>query len=232
MSIRISYKNKVNNELNILKKLIQKNKDSIISLRNSDLQLEFITTKVEKIIENINKKNEEVRILEQKILDTDSGKLDEEIENDIKKNTLIASNKTLETKQKKLIIKDISIEDKTRMNIFIKNEKTANRNNKYENKNYESSFKYFCKISDKLPNNIIEKLKDMPNNKGYIIRDSFFFGEKANDNSGILTMFEKKYNEKNILYIHEYSMTEHKIYKKIDKNKKFLFSTVLRKIIN
>ena len=47
-------------------------------------------------------------------------------------------------------------------------------------------------------------------------------GEKPNDKSGITLLFEKKYNEKNVLYIHEYTIGEHKIYKKIDKNKKFL----------
>ena len=229
---RISYKNKLSNEVKILNNLIRKSRESILSLRISDLHSDFIINRVEKLTEDIKLKTNIVMDLEQKISNVDSGLLDDVIEQEIKKNQDVAIEKTKETKHKKSVIKSISLEDKSRMDIFISKEKTANRTNKYENKNYDSSYKYFCKISEKLPYNIRENLKNMPNNKGYIFKDSWFMGEKPNDKSGITLIFEKKYNEKNVLYIHEYTIGEHKIYKKIDKNNKFLFSTEKRRVIS
>ena len=223
-NIRISYKNKIINDIKSINIFIQKNKDSIISLRTSDLHPDFIFNKIILLTENIKVKNDILCSLEKRLKDTEDGLLDEEIENEIKHNILNASNKTIITKKKKDDIKFVSIEDKNKLDIFIKKEKITTRNNKYEIKTFNSSYKYFCKINEKFPMYMLEKLRNMPNNKGYIFRDSWFMGEQQADNSGIITMFEKKYNEKDVLYIHEYTNVEHLIFKKIGNNRKFLFS--------
>jgi hypothetical protein len=226
MSIRTSLKNKLLQDIKDINYYINKNRESIISLRNSDLNIEFITGKVIKVNEDISKKQETLSLLEKRLDDLENGYLDEEITNEMKNNSELVNSKSLETKNKKIKTRT---EDKLQLNKFISKEKADRRFFKYEKKEADYSYRFFCKTIDKLPNHISENLKDMPNNKGYIFKGIHFFGKKQKDNSGLLTMFEKRYEEKDVLIIHEWSEREYKVFKKHGKNAKYLFSSVIRK---
>ena len=67
----------------------------------------------------------------------------------------------------------------------------------------------------------------MPNNKGYIYNGLYCYGDLPPEPNMNLVLFEK--NKNNILYIHEWSETEYKIFKKIGKNKKTFVSSKMIK---
>lgn len=77
-------------------------------------------------------------------------------------------------------------------------------------------YNWMQKINYSIPNYIIENLRKMPNNKGYIWKGIFHFGLlDAEQPYHIKTFFEKN---NDILYIHEISPNYYKIFKKIDKS--------------
>lgn len=57
------------------------------------------------------------------------------------------------------------------------------------------------KVSQQLPHYMRRNLKNMPNNKGYIHRGVWFYGEERTNNYNIRLMFEKIDN--NTLRIHK-----------------------------
>jgi hypothetical protein len=71
-----------------------------------------------------------------------------------------------------------------------------------------------CQVSEELPSYIIENLKEMPNNKGYIWRGVWFYGE-LKPQPGPCVMFEK---QREIMYIHEIYPDKHMLFKKMGKN--------------
>lgn len=93
-------------------------------------------------------------------------------------------------------------------------------------KDYNYYYRVFSKAKDTLPEYMRENLKVMSNNKGYIWRDCWFFGEQSPEPRQPLVMFEKKGP---ILYIHELDSRQHRIYEKHGKEKKKLVSSVARK---
>ena len=226
---RITLKNKFLQDIKDITYFITKSRTNIASLRTSDLNLDFISSRIIKINEDILKKQEMLETLEKKIVDLENGDFDEEIKNEMKKNSEIIYGKSVESKNKKIKTRE---EDTIKMKKIISKEKTDRRIIKYEKKDADYSYRFFCKTIDKLPGHIVKNLKDMPNNKGYIYKNIHFYGEREKDNSGLITLFEKKYEEKDVLIIHEWSNTEYKIYKKHGKDKKYLFSSKRRKLIS
>lgn len=73
---------------------------------------------------------------------------------------------------------------------------------------------------DTLPKYIKKNLSDMPNNKGYIYKGTWFYGLKKPETKQPNVMFEKLRN--GILRIHETSDTEYKVYEKSGKDMKQL----------
>lgn len=95
-------------------------------------------------------------------------------------------------------------------------------------KDYVSSYRYYCKVAQSFPSYMSEKLKFMPNNRGYIWRGCWFFGERDSEYGQPTVMHEKRGGQ---LLIHEYDKYEHRTYEKTDKGKK-LISTVPKKPIS
>lgn len=101
MSIRITLKNKILQDIKDTNYFINKNRESINSLRTSELNIDFISSRTIKINEDISKKQDILNILEKKLSDLENGDLDEEIKNEMKKNSEIISGKSIESRQKK-----------------------------------------------------------------------------------------------------------------------------------
>ena len=190
MSIRITLKNKILQDIKDTNYFINKNKESINSLRASELNIDFISSRIIKVNEDISKKQEILNILEKKLSDLENGDLDEEIKNEMKRNSDIISGKSIESRQKKIKTRE---EDTIKLKKLFTKEKIDRRCFKYEKKDFDYSYRFYIKTVSKLPNHIAENLRDMPNNKGYIFKNIHFYGEKNKDNSGLLTFFEKKY---------------------------------------
>ena len=65
----------------------------------------------------------------------------------------------------------------------------------------------------------------MPNNKGYIWRGCWLFGELQSERGQPIILFEKN---RQTMYIHEYKTNEYKLFIKEGRNQKYLAKHELR----
>ena len=98
--------------------------------------------------------------------------------------------------EEKDIRREKRYEKKTRINTenkkvsrqFYQNSRQASSKDRYNQKQYDYHYKYFVRQSAKVPNFVLDNLKRMPNNKGYIWRKIWFYGAlpipKAKDKNG------------------------------------------------
>lgn len=200
------YRKEYANEIHINKLSLEKTQqrdrevlENLGKLKNTETK----QRKTSEIESNINKREKNISILSQREEDFLTGRLDAEINNQIKN------------------IKKIKKEFKRRPEKeFVKKEK----NN--DERDYNYYYKIFCKTKTSLPEYMRENLKTMSNNKGYIWRNCWFFGSLPPEPRQPVVMFEKNGA---ILYIHEIDNREHRIYEKHGKEKKKLISSVPRK---
>ena len=105
--------------------------------------------------------------------------------------------------------------------------KRSDNNTKRE---IEKSWQYFVKTRDTIPVYMIKKLKNMPNNKGYIWKSIYFYGERPANVGEAVILFETQ--KEGILVIHEITEKEYKIWYKKGTAKKILHSCTPRRKID
>jgi hypothetical protein len=151
---------------------------------------------------------------ENRIAEILSGKYDEEFLAGVKRDTATYGEKLQAYQKKKIIIAE---EDE------LKRQKLENRPKEKETKYIEKDYKYFWKvyqkICDSIPDYMREKLRNMPNNKGYIWRGCHVFGNLPPEPGKNVTLFEKRGQ---LMRIHEITSGEYLIYEKYGKERKNL----------
>jgi len=227
----ISNKRQFRNQLHIDKKSIEfgliRNENTIKQLKNSDLNIEFCTTKIEKIKIDTIEKNIKLEILTREISELECGLLDIRISDKIIKNkheSDVRENKALITKIQK---KEENDRKKEISEEYWNKIKENNHIQSQKKRDIRYAYKLYNKAIETLPEYMLKNLNEMPNNKGYIWRSCQFFGKLKEQNNQPVILFEK--SGKNILLIHEITQSEHKIFKKEGKNRKILDSTTIRK---
>lgn len=99
-----------------------------------------------------------------------------------------------------------------------------------EKKDLNYSERVFYKIVSTIPDYMLENLKDMPNNKGYIWRGCWLFGlQPADKYDNYTVLFEKLRG--GVTKIHEFDKHNYNIYEKVGKERKTLISTQPRRKI-
>ena len=94
-------------------------------------------------------------------------------------------------------------------------------------KEMERSYRYYIKTVSSIPDFIKRKLAQMPNNKGYIWRGMYCFGDLRAERDGPLVMFEKRGDT---LVIHEWSDTHYRVFTKVGQNRKTLVHSASRNL--
>jgi len=79
-----------------------------------------------------------------------------------------------------------------------------------------NAYKNYLKTVDSIPRYISNNLKQMPNNKGYIWKNIYLYGELDSIEGEPRVLFEKKYGGE--LLIHEWTATTYTIYEKKNKD--------------
>jgi len=121
--------------------------------------------------------------------------------------------------QEKARKKDIREHYYTSLRKFCKSRRTSRYQLRREQRWLNKTEKFF-------PDWKLKKLKNMPNNKGYIWRGIYYYGYRP-ATKGPIHLFEQKGKK---LFIHEITKQFHKVYVKVDKNsKKQLVETRPRK---
>jgi len=217
------YIQELENKVNFLENFKIRQEENLKNLFKSNI-LNSLKLEKEKEIKNlIKEKDNELESLKKEINQTNIGENDEKINSFYKKNETKKEIKS-NVIEKKLSKQSQNIIYKKKVNNFKAFDRSDNENiPEYVLKN---SYKYYNKILDTFPDYLQKKLDYMPNNKGYIFRDCWFFGKQPEDN-GPLTMFEKK---KDVLRIHEYTQKEYRLFEKIGNDYKRLVFVQPRKI--
>lgn len=213
---RISERNNLYEKILHEKSAIQKERRSVELLKqNSTLSQEFIRTKIEKSKDRISKCQDNIDMYEKKREDVKKGYYDEEISKSYKQSfqkPVAPPVKKKEPVYKKPV-------DRTKF--------TSDR--RISKEEIKRAYKYFNSVSDTIPEYLTKKLKQMPNNKGYIWRGVYFYGEKPIEKNRPTTMFEKN---KGVLMIHEWHENKYQLWKKEGDAKKVLVDQYNRTIKN
>ena len=213
--IRINERNNITIEIRRIENLVKKNTETIERYRSQPNSV-YTTTQIEKL--NVLNKQHEQKLTELKLKydDVSAGALDTVLTQNI-----ADSNKVV---QDKLNLSKVKLYEKKTKQI----ENKAFLDNKYKNNRREGmSDSYLQKETDRFFNNlnsvpdyILENLKNMSSNKGYIWRGIACFGEKQQDKDNNLILFEKC--KGNLLKIHEYTDTHYIYSEKVGKNQKVI----------
>lgn len=211
--MRIAERNLINNQVRKLQKYIDIDASSICKYHNNDS--EYATTQIWKLKEKNKDRKAELDKLHEKLLNLNAGLLDNELmkihEKNMQKNTVEVQRKTTETLKKKVI-------EQPKQQFIKSNLKYLE---KLDAKEVERAYKYHIKSIDSIPDHIANKLKNMPNNKGYTWKGMYLFGElPAEENVETTSIFERIKGD--ITVITEWSTIDCKVYHKQGKNKKKL----------
>lgn len=213
MSLIISEKNKVRESIRLLQKNIEHSTDTIKRFRTQPSST-FIITQIEKHEKSIETDKNQIVVLEKRLSDLESGILDAEINAQNKENKKEAVLKEATKKKKK------DDENKLKTENSKKSKEFESKNRDYErgerNKEYDMNraFKYYEKSVESIPDYMLDNLKNMPNNKGYIWRDIYCYGELPAEQNQPTTLFEK---QRDLLIIHEWATKYYTIYHKLGK---------------
>jgi hypothetical protein len=152
-----------------------------------------------------------------KVDQIENGIYEDQLKQEFEENRKLIENKASATKKKK--------EDSK---LFDNQPQTRKKNSKpvYE-KNFEREFDYaerhFYKDMATIPDNLLDKLKNMPNNKGYVWRNIWFFGEKPVSHIHEYTLYEKQ-NQKYLVHVYDLRSRTYSLYNKDNTGKQHLMN--------
>jgi hypothetical protein len=218
---------KIETELNNISRSEQKRQEDLTKLKSLQLSKAVREQQHTIITEELNRYALRREELLQRKNDLLSGKLDSEMK---KADELLMKKATQKSTHKNRDELDI---------IPVASVSFRNEDRNIE-KIMDKEFSYYNEVNSTLPRFISEKLDDMPNNRGYIWRGVWYFGQQPSRNDQPLVMFEKY---QKVLYVHEYSrdqpsfagydsapgpnqtVTEHKMYERNGKDQKLISCT-------
>jgi hypothetical protein len=226
-SKRKDYINKILSEIMNLENSIYADNNMLDSIKNQG-ETPFVMAQINKVETRNNIKIIDIENLNIRLKHINMGHLDNEFLSEIQQNKIDQDthksyiiNKRLEQSKIKEAKSKISQD-------FYKKTAQGDRETKWSVKNIEKTYQHFLRTNDSIPQYILRNLEDMPNNKGYIWKGIICLGELPEETKYPLTLFER---QKGLLIIHEWTYTEYKIFHKKDKDKKVLFSSQIRKVM-
>lgn len=224
-SLRITEKNKINNWIKENQGFINTNKRTINRFKTQD---SIDTSRIDKLLDKNEELLNKVKELQKRYEDVDKGLLDDELQESVNK----VNNEIRRKNEEKLIKKNIVKEQLDKQKVISKKYYQSQITSGNNERNMNNSEKYFNKVCDNLPDYLLKKLKNMPENKGYIFRGIYFYGYKkvpAHKRTSRI-LFE---NNRKRFFIHEWNdktglYTKHE---KID-NKNVLIEEKPKSLIN
>lgn len=252
---RIEFLNATRIRITQLKNSIKRDTETISNLKNLYTKKEDYEKKKESMLNKIQEKNDEIETLEEKEGIILEGGCDDEIKEtlvanpkkelsvakisldkktnnkpDIKIGTKKVYEPVIEVKTVKPVIatptsqqpKNSKERKKERQEQKQAEQKEYNRK-KYESENY---YRFFCKAIETIPDYMTRNLKTMPNNKGYIWKGCWFFGDLPAEKNEPMVMSNKPYKQEPRTYV--ISDTDQKIFEKGKDGRKKLIATVKR----
>lgn len=216
-SLRLAEKNKLQQYIKDSKRAIERENDTIDRFQKMEYNNVDQITKRQV---GVNKLKDSVKEAEKRLKQLLKGELDQVLQeeaNNAKNEIKLKNDESLRKKAELLADKK---EKAAKSLAYYKEGNKVAREARYANKTMDQSYKHFCKACDSLPEYMLQKLANMPNNKGYVWKSVYCYGDKKAERGQPVTMFERK--NKDILHIHEWTDDEYFLYQKEGKNRKTL----------
>ena len=213
--LRIAERNIVRIDIKQIESVIKRNKETIDRLKSQE-KSDFNTKQIEKNKIALKDNEQKLLVLEERLEDITSGKLDNEMTEKINStNTGLLSKQQIAETKNKIKKETKKKEEKIHLDTEYKNRKREGVNEYTLQKETDK----FIRDCETVPDYILQNLEEMPNNKGYIWKGIMCYGKKPKDSNTII-MFEKC--KGGILKIYESTRTTYTLYEKVGKNQKQL----------
>ena len=216
MSLIISEKNKIRESIRILNKNIEHSLDTIKRFRAQPAS-EFISKQIEKLSNSKIEDENQIEILEKRLIDLEAGNLDEELLKQNKENKEIAESKHNVNKKKKEVETKVQKEKTKKSKELDSSNRDYERKERHKEYDMNRAYNYYQKTVESIPDYILDNLSNMPNNKGYIWRDIYCYGDLPPEKNQPITLFEK---QRELLIIHEWGNKYYTVYHKVGKTGK------------
>lgn len=213
-------RNRISDRIKQIKVCINVNDSTIERFRHQNTNMIYNNAQIVKLGAKNSEINKEYDDLENRMLKLDNGSLDDELASQYTKSNEEIKIKFIEAKKKKVGEIEEKKANSDLSKAYYKSEHSSSsfRSEAEMNRTY----KHYIKACDSIPEYMLKKLKNMPNNKGYIWKNVYCYGELPREKGRPVTMFEKQRG--GLLIIHEFSQIEYKIWHKRGKERKTLYS--------
>lgn len=198
--LRLIEKNKLKKEIKDLLFLNERDEETIVNIKKLTNN-NFNNKKLDSLKNNITQRKENIIKLQNRLVELSTGILDKELENIRIESTKTINNKYEANKIKKNQKKKEKEQDKKISEKYYQDTRKNDREFRYYNNGINRETKYYYKKLSTIPDYMIKNLKTMPNNKGYIWRGIYCYGDKPSENNNHTILFEKR---KGVLTIHEW----------------------------
>lgn len=243
---KLSYINKWRTEIASFKSSLEKNEETIERMKSlKQFSLEYRNRQICLLKEKNEEIHEKIQVLEQNIRDVDDplSDLSTKLVSTIEENTKNFREIEISKKNKKKSNKKTTLKKKEQEKFDKKEQEKNEKRNKNRSKrkpirnvsyrkSQSPSIEYdLRKIYDdemKMPQYMKDNLENMPENKGYIWRNSWYFGRKEKEPNQPFILFEKR---KGNLLIHEITEKGKTIYSKRGRNRKEFVEFIPRRKI-
>jgi hypothetical protein len=225
--LRVSQKNKMRNDIKMLEKHIEISTNTI-EYRKNTLRADdtFNTDMIEKLELQRDERLIELEQLKKRLDDVVNGLLDSELGAEANRVKDEVERKAGLKRAKKVLVIEDKKERKCKLHEFYNNEKNNNRQQRYTRNDVNRTYKYYHKICDSIPDYLTKKLKNMPNNKGYIWRGVHCYGNKPAEKNKPRFMYEKR---NGIQITHEWTHKHYKLWHREGNNRRKLITNTVRK---
>lgn len=223
-SIRRSEKIRISAEIRTYENYISNSENNLSRLRKMKSTEGYVKKQIEKESASIESFTKLIAELNERLSMVENGDLDQELNKQIKQNTKIAKEKALIKKEEVIKKRKEKEEDEKISKDYYNKEKGGDRKN-----NYYGPQKFFFRTCENIPEYMLTKLSKLPCNKGHIWKGIHCYGERPNDNSGELTMYERTYEGENLTHV--WTTDTYSVYKKDDKRRNILIKEEPRKKI-
>ena len=215
---KIRLRNEYNTRIKFMTKEIFRLEESLTNLTRSGLSKDFVDKKKDDNKTKIDNLKNESNELNLKLLDLDTGVMDEEIQKRLQSQKEVNNQKLKkenDNRQQKIVNTE---NQKKAFSLRLNSDKKSNYEKRCLGYEIERTYQHYLKANDKLPDYIRKNLKEMPNNKGYIFNDVVFLGQKPKERENYEILFEKQRD--GCLLIHEHFPYKTLISKKHPNGKK------------
>jgi len=219
--VRLNAKNKILNEIRQFNSFINTCTSTVGRLKKMNSEDKYVIVQMKKNLTNLQTYTDEIEKLNKKLQDLSDGLLDKELQDNMKQEALLASAKGKQTLKEKAEKKKVSEEDeKKSKNFYEMTRKSDKQDKKWF---YKSAAAHFFRTNP--PDWMSKELKNMPCNEGYIFKNIYFYGEKPK-RGDTYTFYE---NFKGYKHIHVWDETREYIYEQLNRQRRTLIQSKLRK---